>query len=221
MAQTVLITGANRGIGLELARQWHERGDRVIAVCRQPSDALKELGVRIIEGIDVTKAEDVQRLPGALGDERIDLLYNNAGILLDENLSNMNFETMEQQFEVNTLGPLRVTHALLDRLNEGAKVGLMTSRMGSIDDNDSGGRYGYRMSKAALNAAGKSLAVDLRPRGIAVAILHPGFVKTEMTGNQGHITPDEAAERLIRRMDELNPENTGTFWHSDGSVLPW
>ncbi|KPV41881.1 short-chain dehydrogenase [Thiohalorhabdus denitrificans] len=221
MAQNVLITGANRGIGLELARQWHQRGDQVIAVCRQPSEELQGLGVRIIDGIDVTRGEEVQRMAEALGDERIDLLYNNAGILLDESLENMNFATMEQQFEVNTLGPLHVTHAVLGNMGEGAKIGLMTSRMGSIADNDSGGRYGYRMSKAALNAAGKSLSVDLKPRGIAVAILHPGYVRTEMTQGRGHITPDEAAERLVQRMDELNLENTGTFWHSDGSVLPW
>lgn len=97
----------------------------------------------------------------------------------------------------------------------------MTSRMGSIEDNDSGGRYGYRVSKAGLNAAGKSLAVDLKDRGIPVAILHPGFVKTDMTGNNGDITAEQAAHRLVQRMDELNLGNTGTFWHSDGSVLPW
>jgi NAD(P)-dependent dehydrogenase (short-subunit alcohol dehydrogenase family) len=221
MTNTVVITGANRGIGLEMARQWHERGERVIAVCRQASEALQALGVEVIEGIDVARGEDINRLAERLEGVRIDLLYNNAGILLDENLQDMNFATMEQQFEVNTLGPLNVTHALLPNMGEGGKVGLMTSRMGSIADNDSGGRYGYRMSKAALNAAGKSLSVDLKPRGIAVAILHPGFVRTEMTGHNGQIDPPEAAERLIRRMDELDLENTGTFWHSDGSVLPW
>ncbi|HKL77686.1 MAG TPA: SDR family oxidoreductase [Gammaproteobacteria bacterium] len=221
MSQTIVITGANRGIGLEMARQWHDRGERVIAVCRQPSQALNELGVRIIEGIDVARGEDINRLAETLEGERIDMLYNNAGILLDENLQDMNFATMEQQFEVNTLGPLHVTHALLPNMAEGGKIGLMTSRMGSIADNDSGGRYGYRMSKAALNAAGKSLSVDLKPRGIAVAILHPGFVRTEMTGGNGMIEPDEAAGRLIQRMDELTLETTGTFWHSDGSVLPW
>jgi len=221
MAQTVVITGANRGIGLELARQWHQRGERVIPVCREPSPELRELGVDIVDGIDVTREEGVSRLADELAGERIGLLYNNAGILIDENLENMNWATMRQQFEVNTLGPLRVTHALLPNMGEGGKIGLMTSRMGSIADNDSGGRYGYRMSKAALNAAGKSLSVDLAPRGIAVAILHPGFVKTEMTEGRGHITPAEAAERLIQRMDTLDLQNTGTFWHSDGSVLPW
>jgi len=221
MANTVVITGANRGIGLELARQWQARGERVIPVCREPSDELRALGADILDGIDVTHDADVHRLADELAGERVDLLYNNAGILIDENLANMDWATMRQQFEVNTLGPLKVTHALLPSMGEGGKIGLMTSRMGSIADNDSGGRYGYRMSKAALNAAGKSLSVDLAPRGIAVAILHPGFVTTEMTEGRGHITPAEAAERLIRRMDQLDLANTGTFWHSDGSVLPW
>jgi NAD(P)-dependent dehydrogenase (short-subunit alcohol dehydrogenase family) len=221
MANTVLITGANRGIGLEMARIWQERGDQVIAACRQSSDELERLGVEVIDGVDVTDEASVARLRDAVGERRLDVLYNNAGVLLDENLANMDFDTMRQQYEINTLGPLRVTHALLDTLGEGAKVGLMTSRMGSIADNDSGGRYGYRMSKAALNAAGKSLSVDLKPRGIAVAILHPGFVQTEMTGGRGQITPDVAAQRLVQRMDELNLENSGTFWHSEGFVLPW
>lgn len=221
MAKTIVITGANRGIGLEMARLWHERGERVIAVCRAPSQALNNLGVEIIEGIDVTRPGDVETLRQKLASEQIDLLYNNAGILTDESLDNPNWDQILKQFEVNALGPLRVTHALLDLMAKDAKVGVMTSRMGSVADNTSGGRYGYRMSKAALNAAGKSLAMDLKPRGIAVAILHPGFVQTEMTGNQGNLKPEEAAERLIQRLDELSLENTGTFWHSDGTVLPW
>lgn len=221
MANTVVITGANRGIGLEMARLWHARGERVIAVCRAPSQALSDLGVEIVEGIDVTRPEDIDTLRQKLANEQIDLLYNNAGILTDESLDNPNWDQILRQFEVNALGPLRVTHALLDRMSKNGKVGVMTSRMGSVADNTSGGRYGYRMSKAALNAAGKSLAMDLKPRGIAVAILHPGFVQTEMTGNQGNLKPEEAAERLIQRLDELNLDNTGTFWHSDGSVLPW
>ena len=221
MANTVVITGANRGIGLAMARQWHARGERVIAAAREASDDLHASGVTVVEGVDVTRDDGIAPLRDALAGERVDRLYNNAGVLIDENLAHMDFDTMRQQFEVNVLGPLWGTHGLLDHMGEGGKVGLMTSRMGSIADNDSGGRYGYRMSKAALNAAGKSLSVDLAPRGIAVAILHPGYVRTEMTGGRGHIPPDEAAERLIRRMDELDLATTGTFWHSDGSVLPW
>ena len=221
MASTIVLTGANRGIGLELARQWQTRGETVIAVCRRPSEELRALGVRIIDGIDVSDDESLRRLRKELDGTRVDVLYNNAGILRDEHLDAMDYDQIREQFEINTLGPLRVTTALLDRIAEGGRIGLMTSRMGSIADNDSGGRYGYRMSKAALNAAGKSLALDLQPRGIAVAILHPGYVRTEMTGHRGQITPAEAAERLIQRMDELGLENTGTFWHSDGTVLPW
>ena len=221
MAQTIVLTGANRGIGLELARIWHNRGDTVIAVCREASPALRDLGIRVIGDIDVSRSEGVAALKRELDDTRIDLLYNNAGIMRDENLAHMDYDTIREQFEVNTLGPLRVTEALIPNIAEGGKVGLMTSRMGSIEDNDSGGRYGYRISKAGLNAAARSLAMDLKPRGIAVGIMHPGFVRTDMTKHQGHITPDEAAERLVARMDELDMRTTGTFRHSDGSDLPW
>ncbi|WP_420427466.1 SDR family oxidoreductase [Algiphilus sp.] len=221
MQQTIVITGANRGIGLELARQWQQRGERVIAVVRAASDALKALDLTVIEGIDVSRDDHMPALRAALVDTAIDTLYLNAGVMRSESLDDMDFDRIRDQFEINTLGPLRVVCALLPRMREGGKIGLMTSRMGSIADNDSGAKYGYRISKAGLNAAGKSLAVDLAPRGIAVAILHPGFVRTEMTNGNGHIDPPEAAERLIQRMDGLTLEHTGTFWHSDGSVLPW
>ena len=221
MTATVLIIGANRGIGIELARLWQARGDRVIGACRRSSPELRALGVEIVEGVDVGAEDVVARLREALGDRTVDVLFNNAGILRDESLEHLDAAGIEEQFQINAMGPLRVTQGLLDYLPEGAKVGLMTSRMGSIEDNDSGGRYGYRMSKAALNAAGKSLAVDLKPRGIAVGILHPGYVRTGMTEHRGHIEPREAAERLVDRMDALSLANTGTFWHSNGDVLPW
>lgn len=221
MSRTVVIIGANRGIGLELARTWKERGDEVVAVCRKASDDLKDLGVRVIEDIDVTNDKDIVRLNAELGDTRIDVLYHNAGIMRGETLDAMDFGQIREQLEVNSIGPLEVAVNLLDKMTRDGKIGLMTSRMGSIADNDSGGRYGYRMSKAALNAAGKSLAVDLKPRGVAVAIIHPGWVQTDMTGHTGHLTPAEAAKNIVQRMDELNLENTGTFWHSDGTVLPW
>jgi NAD(P)-dependent dehydrogenase (short-subunit alcohol dehydrogenase family) len=221
MAQTIVLTGANRGIGLELARIWQTRGDTVIAVCREASQQLRELGVQLVEGIDVSRAEHVETLRQRLDGTRIDMLYNNAGIMRDESLEHMNYDQIREQFEVNTIGPLRVTEALLGLIADGGKVGLMTSRMGSIEDNDSGGRYGYRISKAGLNAAGRSLAMDLKPRRIAVGVMHPGFVRTDMTRHQGHIEPREAAERLVARMDELDMATTGTFRHSDGSELPW
>jgi NAD(P)-dependent dehydrogenase (short-subunit alcohol dehydrogenase family) len=124
-------------------------------------------------------------------------------------------------YEVNSLGPLLTTQALVGNLGEGSKVGIITSRMGSIDDNDSGGSYGYRMSKAAVNAAGKSLSIDLKPKGIAVAILHPGWVRTDMTGHNGLIDTDESACGLLDRMEELTLETSGSFWHTNGELLPW
>lgn len=218
---TALVTGANRGIGLELCKQLKAAGHDVIGVCRKPSAALEGLGVRVESGVDVSSAEGVASLAERLGETRIDLLINNAGILRRESLDEMNFESMVEQFEVNSLGPLRVTHALLKNLGEGSKIGLVTSRMGSIADNTSGSRYGYRMSKAALNIAGVSLAQDLKDRGISVAILHPGFVRTEMTAKQGMIDADESARGLLARLEELTLETSGSFWHQNGEILPW
>jgi NAD(P)-dependent dehydrogenase (short-subunit alcohol dehydrogenase family) len=221
MANIVLITGANRGIGLEFVRYYRSKSFEVIALCRNASKELLESGAEVIEGIDVSREQDCAELKQSLVGKHIDLVINNAGILRDEQLDYLNFDSIQDQFAVNALGPLRVTQAVLPSLKPGSKIALITSRMGSIADNGSGGRYGYRMSKAALNAAGMSLALDLKPRGIAVAILHPGYVATEMVGGRGDISPDVAAKRLAARIDSLNLDNTGTFWHSNGEVLPW
>ena len=217
---TVVITGANRGIGLELCRQMAARGDDVRAVCRRASDELRALDVAIHEGVDVTDDAALARLAQALGTERIDTLVNNAGILSRQSLDDLDTAAIRAQFEVNALAPLRVTRALLPALHEGAKVAIVTSRMGSIGDNTSGGHYGYRMSKAAANIAGASLACDLRERGIAVILLHPGMVATQMTGGRG-IPAEEAARGLIARIVELSLENTGAFRHANGEPLPW
>jgi NAD(P)-dependent dehydrogenase (short-subunit alcohol dehydrogenase family) len=219
---TYLITGANRGIGYEYCRQLNERGDTVIAVCRSASEELKQLGVRVEEGIDITSDVSVADLCDRLGGTTIDVLINNAGIIKRVTLEDLDFDSIREQFEVNALGPLRVTHALLPLLKAGSKIVLMTSRMGSIADNTSGSSYGYRMSKVALSMAGKSLAHDLKPRGIAVAILHPGLVQTRMTNfTSSGITSEESVKGLLKRIDELMLENTGTFWHANGEVLPW
>lgn len=217
----VVITGVNRGIGLSFVNYYLAQGDKVYAACRQPSVELQSSGAEIIAGVDVSSDQGIQALVDGLAGVSIDLLINNAGILRDEQLGRLNVDTIREQFETNALAPLRVTDALAGQLAANAKVALITSRMGSIADNTSGGRYGYRMSKAALNAAGKSLAEDLKDRGIAVALLHPGLVGTEMIGGAGDITPDEAAARLAERIKELNLSNTGTFWHSNGEILPW
>jgi len=216
----VLITGANRGIGLELCRQLLARGDEVIGVCRNLSSDLKSLNLRVIEGIDVSSTQSVQSLQNQAGLEGLDWLINNAGILSADSLDSLDFEAMERQFRVNALGPLRVTVALLPKLGNGSKVGIITSRMGSVKDNTSGGYYGYRMSKAAVNMAGMSLARDLQQRGIAVGLLHPGMVATDMTGKQG-VPPEQSARGLIQRMDALTMADTGSFWHADGEALPW
>lgn len=219
---TYLVTGANRGIGLEYCRQLKERGEDVIAVCRSTSDELNDLGVQIETDVDITTSTSIARLVKKLDGKIIDVLINNAGIVERVNLDNLDFDSIRRQFEVNALGALRLTHALLNNLKSNSKIIMMTSRMGSIDDNTSGGSYGYRMSKVALSMAGKSLSQDLKPKNIAVAILHPGLVKTRMTGftNSG-ITTEQSVKGLLARIDELNMENTGTFWHSNGEILPW
>lgn len=221
MSHTVVITGASRGIGLALVQEYLGRGDRVYALCRTPSEALLQCNVQIVTGVDVTSGSLGQRLASELAGINVDILINNAGILRDESLGRIDYDSILEQFEVNAMGPLRVTEALAKQLAPGARVALITSRMGSVADNTSGGRYGYRMSKAALNIAGVSLARDLKPAGVAVAILHPGYVQTDMVGNRGDISAQEAAQRLAARIDGLNLENSGTFWHSNGEVLPW
>ena len=221
MTQHIVITGANRGIGLALATQFKQRGDNVTAVCRKASEELKALGVSIIENIDVTHADSISELSQQLSGHSIDILINNAGLLEREHLGSLSTATIEAQFKVNAMGPLLVTDALRDNLHKGSKVIMITSRMGSMADNGSGAYYGYRMSKAALNAAGVSLANDLKDDGIAVAMLHPGFVQTEMVNNAGDISAGTAAERLIQRIDELTIDTTGQFKHSNGDTLPW
>ena len=162
----IVITGANRGIGLALARLYRDRGDSVIAVCRGSSDELMHW-VRVESGIDVTDGDSLADLAGRLSEDVIDVLINNAGVMRPTSFDEIEnqLEAFRLQFEVNSLAPLRVTRALLERLGEGAKVAIITSRMGSISDNDSGGHYGYRMSKTAVNMGGVSLALELAGRG--------------------------------------------------------
>lgn len=217
---TILITGPNRGIGLELCRQYSARGDDVIAVCRTPSPELEALGLRIVEGIDVSEGESVDRLRREIGDQALDVLVNNAGILRTDSFGSIDYDSMLEQYRVNALGPLRVTEALAGNLRDGSKVAIVSSRVGSIADNGSGGIYGYRASKTAVNQIGTNLMHELKPRGIAVALLHPGMVATEMTGGQG-IAPAEAARGLIARIDALSLETSGGFWHAEGYELPW
>jgi NAD(P)-dependent dehydrogenase (short-subunit alcohol dehydrogenase family) len=227
--KNVVITGANRGIGLELAKHYRNLDYTVIGICRESSEELDDLADMVISDIDVRSPESVAMVADVLAQtlinsdsgQQIDVLINNAGVFLNETLEEMDFDSIETQLEINAVAPLRVTHAFQSMLWEGSKVAMITSRMGSVSDNGSGAYYGYRASKAALNAIGKSLAIDLKPKGVAVALLHPGFVQTRMVGFNGDITPAQAAAGLAQRIEELDLENTGSFWHSNGELLPW
>lgn len=218
---TVLITGANRGIGLELTKQLRARGETVIAAVRAASDDLKATGAEIVEGVDVRDDESVAKLADTVKDRTIDLLLHNAGVLSAHGLYDLDLEAVRTQLEVNAIGPLRLTAALVSRIPEGGKIAIVTSRMGSLKDNTSGGYYGYRMSKAAVNAAGVSLARDLAPKNISVVLLHPGFVRTRMTGGLGNIEPEESAKGLIAQIDGLTLSRSGAFVHMNGEALEW
>lgn len=221
MSGNVVITGANRGIGLAMTKIFKELGYCVYALCRNTSSSLGALDVEVITGVDVSKPEGIHVMVEALSDISINILVCNAGILRDEQLGNINIETIKEQFDVNAVAPLVVVDALRNQLVQGSKVAMITSRMGSIEDNGSGGRYGYRMSKAALNAASMSLSKDLSADGIAVGIYHPGYVQTDMVNHGGDISAAEAAGKLVNLIQNLNMAESGVFKHSNGQVLPW
>lgn len=222
MSKNIVITGANRGIGLALTRLYAAAGNSVVAVCRSSSVELQTIpNTTIVANVDVTDGNELEALAHSLNGRKVDILINNAGILSEENFDHIDYARVEHQFQVNAIGPLRTTETLRDHFRPGSKVVLITSRMGSLSDNSSGASYGYRMSKAALNASGVSLAFDLKPLGVSVSMLHPGFVKTELVGNRGDISAKEAAVRLAARIEEMKPENSGTFRHSNGGYLSW
>ena len=215
----VVITGANRGIGLALTEKFIREGHDVTALCRRSSSELKETSAEIREGVDVTNSTALESVANEL--REIDILVNNSGVLYGDTFDSINFEQIQKQFEVNTLGALRVMLTLGRKVKTGGKIGIITSRMGSIADNTSGGQYGYRISKAAANAVGKSLAEDLRPRNIPVFLLHPGYVRTEMTSGRGLIDTLESSEGFYNILISKTMEQTGTFWHTNGEELPW
>ena len=218
----IAITGANRGIGLALVEKYTAEGHHVTALCRSASVDLKTIeNVEVVENIDVTDTQIGNRLEKSLEKKSIDLFINNAGVLSGDSWEDLSLESIENQFKVNTLGPVNMVKSVQPYLADNAKIGVLTSRMGSISDNTSGGMYGYRISKAAANAACRSIAIDLKDKNHPVAILHPGYVKTDMTSNNGNIEANEAAEGLFNVMDKLDLANTGKFWHSNGEELPW
>ena len=225
--RTFLVTGADRGIGEALCLELAARGERVIATCLGDSPTLRSRGIRVEPDVDVTSDAAIAALAERLRDERIDDLVNVAGVAHGGKLGGLDFAKLRHEYEVNALGPLRVTQAMLGLLGPGSKVAIITSRVGSLAENFAGGLYGYRMSKAAANMLGICLARDLAKRGIAVVCLHPGSVRTEMTrGMAGGVIgdlvePADAARGLLARIEELTIETTGTFRHANGEMLPW
>ncbi len=219
---TFLITGSNRGIGLELCKQIINRGDEVIATCRKASPELMNLGVRIEQDVDISSEESINNLRKKLLGVELDCLINNAGIYEFNSIDDLDQQSIIRQFVVNALSPLFFSLSLKSLLKRSSKMAFITSRMGSIGDNSSGSSYGYRMSKVALSMAAKSLSRDLLKEEICVAILHPGLVSTRMTGFTKYgISTEESANGLLKRIDSLDKSNTGTFWHANGEILPW
>ncbi len=216
-----VIIGANRGIGLELTKKYKDKGHNVLALCRTSSPELDALGVEVITGIDVKDDKLVNEIASKVSWQQIDILIHSAGILNGDSFPEISFDNMRESFEVNTLGPLRTILGLKDKLVKGSKVGILSSRVGSIADNSSSQNYAYRISKTAVNMLGKCLSLDLQEQGVAVALLHPGYVRTDMTGGNGLINADESATGLILRMQELSMDNTGIFIHTSGEKLPW
>ncbi len=222
MTTNILITGANWGIGYALSKNYAEQGDTVFAVCRTSTQALRDLlGITVIDGIDVTDDQKLDVLKNILDNINLDIIINNAGIMTEEVFDEIESKDLVDQFIVNAVAPLKLTQALRKNLSTGSKVIFITSRMGSASDNTSGGYYGYRMSKSALNSAGVSLAQDLKPDNISVVMLHPGFVQTDLVGNQADISAAESAKNLIKRIGQLNIEHSGEFWHANGEQLSW
>ncbi len=220
-SKNIVIVGANRGIGLEFARQLSaDKNNQVFALCRKASPQLKELPLRLIENCEVTDIHSLKATAQQLPDS-VDWLIHVAGILRRDSLKELNFPEIEEQLRVNSLGPLMTTSVLLPKLAEGSKIAFLSSRMGSVADNTSGAYYGYRSSKAALNMMGVSLAHDLKPQGITVLLLHPGYVQTDMTDHHGDIDASTSAERMIQLIAEKGLADSGRFFHSNGQELPW
>ena len=219
---TICITGPNRGIGLELARQYRSRGADVLAVVRVPTPELSATGAEIFSNVDVSDEQSVKRLARELAGRKIDVLINNAGIFNDRHaLAETNVDTVREEIEVNTLGPLNVAQALCPLIADGGKLAIVSSNLGSIHNTARASGYGYNISKAGVNMLGKMLSLELSPRNIAVLLLHPGWVATDMTDHEGPVSAAESASGLIREIDALSMETTAAFRSWEGKDLPW
>ena len=224
-ASVVLITGANRGLGLEFARQYSEAGWTVIGTARSPGRAveLATLNVEVMQ-LDVTDAESVARLASDLEGRSIDMLINNAGIFPRfSTLAEAEFDSIAMILDVNVIGPMRVTKALMPNLAAGEqkKIINITSGLGSIENNGFGQFYGYRESKAALNMFSKTLSVELADQGFTSIALHPGWVQTDMGGPEATLTPEESITGMRAVIDKVTPADSGTYWGVQGEQVPW
>ena len=223
--QITVVTGANRGLGLELCRQLKQAGAQVIGTARDPQGAIDLRALEIqVEALDVADAESVAAFAQRLGDTSVDLLINNAGVGgAGEGISELEIDDVERKFQINSLGPIRVTQALMPHLRrgKGRKIAHVSSRMGSISDNGEGGYYGYRISKAALNMFNRSLAVELVGQGFVCVVLHPGWVRTQMGGSSAPQSPEASARGLLRVIGRLRRQDTGRFFDFTGAEIPW
>lgn len=226
---TVLVTGANRGLGREFVRQYLADGWHVIACCRSPEKA-RELKAMtsanlVIRPLDVTSTDAIAAMAQALRNDSIDLLINNAGVAGREagEFGRIDARTYAATLFANSIAPVLVAQALLANLERGQGKTIVTisSQLGSIARNQTGGRYAYRASKAAVNAAMKSLAIDLEPRGINVVVMHPGWVRTDMGGSGADLTPEASVEGMRRVIAGLGPQQSGHFLNHDGQEIPW
>ena len=231
MTETILITGSNRGIGLELTHQYAAQGWQVLACCRRPDQAtaLNRLGEQFpnitLHTLDVTQQDQVQKLATQLHDCPIDILFNNAGVYGPDDavFGNTDEARWLECLHVNVIAQMKMMEAFVTQVaaSQHKLIAAMSSKMGSMADNGSGGSYIYRSSKAALNAVVKSAAIDLEPKGVKVAILHPGWVQTDMGGPNAEITVAESVGRMRGILDTMRPENSGSFFDIDGSIIPW
>ncbi|MEH6456591.1 MAG: SDR family oxidoreductase [Cocleimonas sp.] len=229
---TLLITGANRGLGLELCTQFLDLGWQVHASCRNPDSATrlsvladKHPQLLTTHALDVSQSEQISDLKTQLGDMPIDILFNNAGVYAGESaeFGHSNTEVWLEAFNINVISPMKMMEAFVDNVaNSKHKIiGSMSSKMGSISDNSRGGSYAYRSTKTALNMVMMNAAHDLKAKGIAAVILHPGWVRTDMGGPNGELSVEESATSLRNILTNASIEDTGKFFDIDGSIIPW
>ncbi len=223
---TVLVTGANRGLGLEFARQYRAEGWEVIAGCRKPDAAseLKATGAQV-HAVDVSDQGSINGFKAAVGDRPLDVVIANAGVYGGDRqakLADIDWDAWLQTLNVNTLGPVRIAAAFTENLKAArGKLVAITSQLGSVAENASGGLLAYRSSKSGLNGAFRSVALELKPAGVTAIVMHPGWVQTDMGGKNAPTTPEQSITGMRQVIDALTPEDAGTFRAFDGRTLPW